>query len=282
VFFGLTIVSLLSACFLLFSYRSFILHRKSDRHPLSYFALFFSKVWAIADPSSKHFRFTRHIICIKVLQIIFQCIICLVMALFGKGISQVFTWLRLTQTTKFPISVLPWNEWIFWTHYRIYVPCLNSYSLSRPTWKWQLTFVKVISLFKCTIESRLISTYPRVLEVNFKNIYSGLYMKKERVGHSFLGKIEFGTICMFLERTDAIVYLHILYLQYLHCLVPLQWVSLKKMMFLYLQVLENFARQGFLFVCLFVCLFWVARAIFHSYLATVNITGDMAANLDLC
>jgi hypothetical protein len=49
---------------------------------------------------------------------------------------------------------------------------------------------------------------PRVLEVNFKNIYSGVYMKKERVGHSFLGKIEFGSIYMFLERTDAIVYLH--------------------------------------------------------------------------
>jgi hypothetical protein len=37
-------------------------------------------------------------------------------------------------------------------------------------------------------------------------------------------------------------------------------------------------------VCLFVCfLFWVARAIFQlSELATVTITGDGVANLDLC
>jgi hypothetical protein len=34
-------------------------------------------------------------------------------------------------------------------------------------------------------------------------------------------------------------------------------------------------------VCVFVCLFWAARAIF-SYLAAVTISSDRAANLDLC
>jgi hypothetical protein len=56
----------------------------------------------------------------------------------------------------------------------------------------------------------------RVLEVNFKNIYRGVYMKKVRVGHSFPDKIEFGAICIFLEQTDMLVHLHIHYLQHLH------------------------------------------------------------------
>jgi hypothetical protein len=40
----------------------------------------------------------------------------------------------------------------------------------------------------------------QALEVNKK--YNGVFMKKERVGHSFVDKFEFGAIFMFLERTD--------------------------------------------------------------------------------
>jgi hypothetical protein len=54
-------------------------------------------------------------------------------------------------------------------------------------------------------------------------------MKKQRAGLSFLGNFEFGAICIFLERTDAIVHLHIyftydIYIASLHS----NDVSLKK------------------------------------------------------
>jgi hypothetical protein len=45
-----------------------------------------------------------------------------------------------------------------------------------------------------------------------KYIYSGACMKKGRVGHSFLGKFEFGAICMFRERTD--MFIHFIYFTY--------------------------------------------------------------------
>jgi hypothetical protein len=42
-------------------------------------------------------------------------------------------------------------------------------------------------------------------------------------------------------------------------------------------------RQSVIFICLFVCLFsFETHEEFFSYLANVTITGDGAANLDLC
>jgi hypothetical protein len=69
--------------------------------------------------------------------------------------------------------------------------------------------------------------------------------KKERVGHSFRSKIEFGAIYLFLERTDAIIHLHILYLNIFIASFLYNEVSLEKNMFLYIQVFENFARQAY-------------------------------------
>jgi hypothetical protein len=57
-------------------------------------------------------------------------------------------------------------------------------------------------------------------------------MKKERVGHSCLGKLEFGAIYMFLERTDALFHMLIFSLKYLHGFVPIQWRFFQEKMFL--------------------------------------------------